>query len=130
MLVLLIVCRMTRSVLYRNTAIVASLSLRDLYTGLDHQDAAESRLRFPTDWWGISTPGERISVEQVQICGSIVGVSVRLELKDGMGATELALFNWRHGGSPLRAVSRPDDESLSMTLTFSSFRVTFSPLTS
>ncbi|KAL4072789.1 hypothetical protein V8B97DRAFT_2006056 [Scleroderma yunnanense] len=112
----------------QNSAILAVLHLRGLSTGQEHQHAVQSRLRYHTDWWGVPLPGERVSIQQVQICGSIAALSVRLQLDKGEGVTELALFDWKIGGSPLRTftgdtlsfdilsdtritmVSQPDDD--------------------
>ncbi|KAF9240626.1 hypothetical protein BU15DRAFT_73857 [Melanogaster broomeanus] len=68
----------------------------------EHPQATHPRLRFHTDWWGALSPGQRISIQQVQICGSLVAASVRLGLETGEGTTELIIFNWRRGGAPIR----------------------------
>ncbi|KIJ65551.1 hypothetical protein HYDPIDRAFT_88588 [Hydnomerulius pinastri MD-312] len=86
-----------------NSAIIALLHIRNLFVCQEHPQAAQPRLRFPTDWWGTVPPGQRMSVEQVQICGSLVAVSVCLELEKGEGTTELVIFNWRRGGAPVRS---------------------------
>ncbi|KIK98236.1 hypothetical protein PAXRUDRAFT_824089 [Paxillus rubicundulus Ve08.2h10] len=87
---------------HQNSAIMAVLHIRNLYVCQEHQQATHPRLCFYTDWWGALPPGQRISIEQVQICGSLVAVSIRLELETGEGTTELIVFNWRRGGAPLR----------------------------
>ncbi|KAF9224024.1 hypothetical protein BS17DRAFT_92170 [Gyrodon lividus] len=86
----------------QNSAIMAVLHIRNLCVCQEHPQAAHPTLRFQTDWWGSLSPGQRISIEQVQICGSLVAVSVRLELETGEGTTELVIFNWRRGGAPVR----------------------------
>lgn len=101
----------------RNSATLAVLHLRSLCTGQEHQHASQSRLRYHTDWWGIPPPGERVSIRQVQICGDIAALSVRLQLDKGEGITELALFDWKQGGSPLRTVSSIHILIIRLTLT-------------
>ncbi|KAG9313078.1 hypothetical protein JVU11DRAFT_6518 [Chiua virens] len=86
----------------QNSAIAVMLHIRNLYVCQDHARAVQPRLSFQTDWWGDFPPGQRLSIEQVQICGSLVAVSVRLELETGEGTTELVVFNWCRGGSPVR----------------------------
>ena len=107
--------------MYRNSATVAVLHLRSLSTGQEHQHASQSRLRYNTDWWGIPPPGERVSIQQVQICGSTIALSIRLQLDKGDGTTELALFDWRLGGAPLRTVSFTDLSGIHSTLTPTKF---------
>lgn len=80
------------------------LHIRNLYVCQDHTRAAQPRLSFQTDWWGDFPSGQRLSIVQVQICGSLVAASVRLELETGEGTTELVVFNWCRGGSPVRTV--------------------------
>ena len=80
------------------------LHIRDLYVCQDHPRAAQPRLSFQTDWWGDFPPGQRLSIERVRIYGSLVAVTVRLELENGEGTTELVVFNWCRGGSPVRTV--------------------------
>ncbi|KAG6332147.1 hypothetical protein ID866_6942 [Astraeus odoratus] len=86
----------------QTSAIIAFLHLRNLRSGQEHRQATQPRLRYLTDWWGITPPGERVSIQQVQICGTVAALSIRLELEQGEGITELALFDWRLGGSPIR----------------------------
>ncbi|KAI9464751.1 hypothetical protein HD554DRAFT_2026315 [Boletus coccyginus] len=86
----------------QNSAIIVMLHIRNLYICQDHSRAAQPSLSFQTDWWGNFPPGQRLSIEQIQICGSLVAVSVRLELETGEGTTELVVFNWCRGGSPIR----------------------------
>jgi len=68
-----------------------------MWTCQQHPQAENLRFQFQTDWWGILPPGHRISIERVQIYGIMVGLSVRLEVEEGEGATELVLVNWRTG---------------------------------
>ncbi|KAI6164576.1 hypothetical protein EDD17DRAFT_1804737 [Pisolithus thermaeus] len=82
-----------------NSPVLGVLHLRDLRADHDHREAAQPRLQYRTEWWGITPPGERVSIQQVQVCGSLVALSIRLELEDGEGITELALFNWRTGSA-------------------------------
>lgn len=91
--------------LHRNSAITVMLHIRNLYNCQDHSRAAQPRLSFQTDWWGDFPPGQRLSIEQVQICGNHVAASVRLELETGEGTTELVVFDWCRGVSPVRTVS-------------------------
>ncbi|KAI6113018.1 hypothetical protein F5141DRAFT_752799 [Pisolithus sp. B1] len=83
----------------QNSPVLGVLHLRDLRADHDHREAAQPRLQYRTEWWGITPPGERVSIQQVQVCGSLVALSIRLELEDGEGITELALFNWRTGSA-------------------------------
>ncbi|KAI6023874.1 hypothetical protein BKA83DRAFT_4265356 [Pisolithus microcarpus] len=82
-----------------NSPVLGVLHLRDLRGDHEHREAAQPRLQYRTEWWGITPPGERVSIQQVQVCGSLVALSIRLELEDGEGITELALFNWRTGSA-------------------------------
>ncbi|KAF8448926.1 hypothetical protein L210DRAFT_3640545 [Boletus edulis BED1] len=92
-------------VLIANSAITVMLHIRNLYICQDHPRAAQPRLSFQTDWWGDFPPGQRLSIEQVRICGSLVAASIRLELETGEGTTELVVFNWCRGGSPVRTLT-------------------------
>lgn len=96
---------------HRNSAITVILHIRNLHVCQDHAQAAQPRLSFQTDWWGDFPPGQRLSIEQVQICGNLVAASVRLELETGEGTTELVVFNWCRGGSPVRTVRVPFHET-------------------
>ncbi|KAI6041311.1 hypothetical protein EDC04DRAFT_2670303 [Pisolithus marmoratus] len=83
----------------QNSPVFGVLHFRDLRVDHDHREAAQPRLQYRTEWWGVTPPGERVSIHQVQVCGSLVALSTRLELEDGEGITELALFNWRTGSA-------------------------------
>ncbi|KAI6096982.1 hypothetical protein EDD16DRAFT_1527794 [Pisolithus croceorrhizus] len=83
----------------RNSPVLGVLHLRHIRADHDHREAAQPRLQYRTEWWGITPPGERVSIQQVQVCGSLVALSIRLELENGEGITELALFNWRTGST-------------------------------
>ncbi|KAH7926051.1 hypothetical protein BV22DRAFT_390964 [Leucogyrophana mollusca] len=111
-----------------NSAITARLHFLNLWTCHQHHRAAQLRFQFHTDWWGALPPGQRILIQQVVICGSVVGLSVRLEVEEGEATTELVLVNWHTSGprtrrysgdllsfdiineSCLVVVSHPDDE--------------------
>lgn len=77
--------------------ITASLHFLDMWTCQQHPQAQNLRFQFQTDWWGALPPGHRISVEQVQIYGIMIGLSVRLGVEEGEGTTELVLVNWHTG---------------------------------
>ncbi|KAI5999301.1 hypothetical protein F5J12DRAFT_895137 [Pisolithus orientalis] len=83
----------------QNSPVLGVLHFRDTRGDYDHREAAQPRLQYRTEWWGITPPGERVSIQQVQVCGSLVALSIRLELEDGEGITELALLNWRTGAA-------------------------------
>jgi hypothetical protein len=81
----------------RDGAIIASLHFLDMCTCQKHPQARNQRFQFQTDWWGTLPPGHHISIERVQIYGTMVGLSVRLGVEEGEGTTELVLVNWHTG---------------------------------
>lgn len=89
-------------------AITATLHFLDMWTCQQHPQAQNLHFHFQTDWWGTLPPGHRVSVERVQISGIMVGLSVRREVEEGEGITELALVNWHTGnGLPERVMCSP-----------------------
>lgn len=84
-------------------AITATLHFLDMWICQQHPQAQNLHFHFQTDWWGTLPPGHRVSVERVQIYGIMVGLSVRREVEEGEGITELVLVNWHTGnGLPER----------------------------
>ncbi|KAH7915280.1 hypothetical protein BJ138DRAFT_1098004 [Hygrophoropsis aurantiaca] len=75
-------------------AMVARLHFLNIWTCHKHHRATQLAYHFRTDWWGGLSPGQCISVPQIVICGKSVGFSVRLEVEEGEGTTELIVINW------------------------------------
>ena len=72
------------------------LHFRYLFVDSTHQPASRGEVTFSLNWG--DDPEHTVSLDRVQICGAIVGVSISLIL--GQERTgKLALVDWRTGES-------------------------------
>lgn len=70
------------------------LRFRDLHTSTRHSNASASPFTSRTGWWNGLPLGSRVCVNQVETCGSRVGFTVRLEIEEGQGPTEILIVDW------------------------------------
>ena len=80
--------------LYSATNICVRVHFRDLWTGGIHPNASADFYIYHTDCWGPVHAGLRMWVQQVEVCGERVAVTVRSESGQSGGTTELAIIDW------------------------------------
>jgi hypothetical protein len=78
----------------RNEPISVRLHFRQLSVNAAHSRSSVGRVTFSLDWG--DDPEHKVSVNQVEICGGIVGMSLLLDIGHER-TSRFALVNWRTG---------------------------------